>query len=655
MYHENNHPIYMKKIICCCLLIWGFALQLQAQQTVKRDWLTKAYQQSYAGGNAFPGLLNWQKEQNENGLANVANLPDSVKQRILKQAETALSYKWPSLPASLYLDYKITGTRTTYENLVNERRRTLSVLVAGELIENKGRFIPQIVNGLWLVLEESTWVAPAHITVQKEGADLPNIENPYIDLHASSTGLTVATIYNMLSAKFAKYSKVVNGRILYELNRRLFDPYLKYDHFWWMGFKGNAVNNWNTYVNSNTLQAALLVLPPGKKLDSLSAKLLKSADNFINQYPEDGGCDEGPSYWDMAGGRLIRLLSLLNQASDGKLNWGDKELLHQIGAYTYKMQISGTYMVNFADAFPTYTQNPESVYRYGVLFKDETLKDYASFLWKAREKQISANDITDFLAISAAYKDLENTPAKAPYPIYAALPDLQVFNARSVAGSTKGFFFAAKGGNNAESHNHNDIGNFIVYYDGKPLLIDAGVGVYTAKTFSNRRYELWNVQSQWHNCPSINGVQQKDGKQYKANGFKFSNTNSLATVSMDIAKAYPAEAEVQKWERSISLNRSKNTIDLSDAFVLNAYKAPSALNFLTSGAVEIKPGKIIFQDRGVALNFDAKQLEAKIDEQAMDDERMTKMWGKKLYRIQLVTKDKAKTGNLKISIAAEGK
>ncbi len=644
----------MKKIIYCCFVLWSISLGVYAQKTTPRNWLTEAYQQTYANGNAFPSLLNWQKQQQTNALQNIASLPDSVKQRILKQAEAALSYKWPSLPASLYLDYKITGTRTTYENLVNERRRMLSLLVAGELIENKERFIPQIVNGLWLVLEESTWVAPAHIVVQKEGADLPNIENPYIDLHASSTGLTVATIYNMLSAKFAKYSKVVNGRIVYELNRRLFDPYLKYS-FGWMGFKGNSVNNWNTYVNSNTLQAALQVLQPGKKLDSLSAKLLKSTDIFINQYPEDGGCDEGPSYWDMAGGRLIRLLSLLNQVSDGKLNWNDKELLHQIGTYAYKMQISGTYMVNFADAFPTYTQNPESVYRYGVLFKDETLKDYASFLFDARGKQVSANDITDFLATAAAYQDLEHTPAKAPYPLYAALPDLQVFNARSAAGSTKGFFFAAKGGHNAESHNHNDIGSFIVYYDGKPLLIDVGVGTYTSKTFSSRRYELWNVQSQWHNCPTINGVQQKDGRQFAATNFRFTNTAGLATVAMDIAKAYPAAADVQQWERTISLNRTKNTINLTDAIKLNNYKEASELNFITPYAVELKPGKIVFAQTGTAMNYDASQLEVKVDEQAIDDDRIVKMWGNKIYRIRLITRSKEKTNMLKLAITASEK
>lgn len=645
----------LKKAVCCSILLMLFTINVFAQKVAQRNWLVAAYEKTYANGNAFPGLLAWQKAQYENNLNAVANLPDSIKQKIMKQAEDALNYKWPSLPASLYLDYKITGTRTTYENLVNERRRTLSLLVAGELIENKERFIPQIVNGLWLVLEESTWVAPAHIAVQKEGADLPNIENPYIDLHASSTALTVASIYQMLAPKFAKYSKVVNGRILYELNRRVFDPYLKYDHFWWMGFKGNAVNNWNTYVNANTMQAALLTLKPGKKLDSLTAKLLKSTDNFINQYPEDGGCDEGPSYWDMAGGRLIRLMSLLGSASDGKLDWSDKDLLHRIGTYTYKMQISNTYMVNFADAFPTYTQNPVSVYRYGTMFKDDALKAYASFLFKARNKEISASDITDFLATSSTYKELDKISPNAPYPYYAALPDLQVFNARQQAGSTNGFFFAAKGGNNAESHNHNDIGSFIVYYNGKPVLIDAGVGTYTSKTFSSKRYELWNVQSQWHNCPKINGVDQKDGKQFAASGFRYSNTSILSTVTIAMAGAYPEAASVEKWERTISLNRSKGEINLSDAMELKSYKAPSELIFLSPNPVEQQNGKLIFKDTGVALSYNPAQFEVAVEEKVMDDSRIIKMWGQKLYRIRLIAKSKEKTNLFKVALVANKK
>ncbi|WP_182961216.1 heparinase II/III domain-containing protein [Pedobacter gandavensis] len=625
-------------------------LNVSAQKQTDRNWLIQSYHQAYPGGNAFPDLVSLQNEQSLNSLKAIQELPDSIKQNILKQADKAFTYNWPSLTASLYLDYKLTGTRVNYENLLSERRKMLSRLVAAELIENKGKYIPQIVNGVWLILEESTWVAPAHIVVQKEGADLPNIENPYIDLSASRTALTLATIYNMLAPKLANYSKVVNGRILYELNRRIFDPYLKYDNFWWMGFKGNSVNNWNTYVNANSMQAALLVLKPGEKLDAFTAKLLRSTDNFINQYPEDGGCDEGPSYWDMAGGRLIRLMLILNQSSKGKLDWSDKTLLHKIGTYTYNMQIAGDYVVNFADASAKYSQNPESVYQYGLMFKDDKLKNYASFLFSKKNKKVSADDISDFLAMSNVYRDLEITPSKAPYPAYVALPDLQVFNARQKAGSNQGLFFAAKGGNNAESHNHNDIGNFIVYSNGQPVLIDAGVGVYTSKTFSNKRYELWNVQSQWHNCPTINGVGQQDGKQFAATDFKFSNTAQSASVSMDIAGAYPAAASVEKWIRTITLNRSKNEISLTDKSKLSAYKAPAELNFLTPLTVEIKKGVLLFKS-GLMMSFDQSKFEVKIDEQLIDDSRLAAVWGPKLYRIRLISKLKEKVSDYKITIA----
>ncbi|WP_131535434.1 heparinase II/III domain-containing protein [Pedobacter nototheniae] len=638
------------KIIPLYCLLLAFSIITKAQTTVKRNWLFNAHQQAYPKGNALPALTSWQEQQQAESIKAIATLPDSLKQKLIRNAENANNYKWPSLPASLYLDYKLTGTRVNYENLQGERRKMLSQLVIGELVDNKGKYIPQIVNGLWLVLEESTWVAPAHIVVQKEGADLANIENPYIDLNASRTALTVASIYSVLAPKFATYSKVVNSRILYELNRRIFDPYLKYDYFWWMGFKGNSVNNWNTYVNANSLQAALLVLKPGSKLDSLTSKLLRSTDNFINQYPEDGGCDEGPSYWDMAGGRLIRLMLILNQSSGGKLDWSDKELLHRIGAYTYKMQIAGNYNVNFADANAIYTQNPESVYEYGLMFKDKTLKDYASFLFKERKNQIPTDDVSDFLASADIYNDLKSLPSNAPYPQYSVLPDLQVFNARLKAGDTKGLFFAAKGGNNAESHNHNDIGNFIVYASGKPALIDAGVGTYTAKTFSSKRYELWNVQSQWHNCPTINGVNQQDGKAFAASDFKYSNSNSMASVSMDIAKAYPAAAEVKKWNRSIVLNRAKNEINLVDDFTLNAYKAPTELNFLTPYKAELSKGKLILKEAGISISFDASNFEVNIDEKPMDDARIIKIWGEKLYRIRLISKNKNTIGTYKIQI-----
>jgi hypothetical protein len=39
--------------------------------------------------------------------------------------------------------------------------------------------------------------------------------------------------------------------------------------------------------------------------------------------------------------------------------------------------------------------------------------------------------------------------------------DRQLMTARSRAGSTEGLYLAAWGGHNAQSHNHNDVGNFL--------------------------------------------------------------------------------------------------------------------------------------------------------------------------------------------------
>ena len=46
--------------------------------------------------------------------------------------------------------------------------------------------------------------------------------------------------------------------------------------------------------------------------------IMLSVDKFLNPHPEDGGCDEGPSYWNHAGGSLFDCLELLFNASDGK-------------------------------------------------------------------------------------------------------------------------------------------------------------------------------------------------------------------------------------------------------------------------------------------------------------------------------------------------
>src|SRR5512142_2657979 len=106
--------------------------------------------------------------------------------------------------------------------------------------------------------------------------------------------------------------------------------------------------------------------------------------------------------------------------------------------------------------------------------------------------------------------------------------------ARRKEGSAEGLYLAAQGGHNAESHNHNDVGNFIVFAGGKPVVIDIGVETYTAKTFSARRYEIWTMQSAYHNLPTIGGAMQQAGREYQARDVRYQADDRAAEMSLDI-------------------------------------------------------------------------------------------------------------------------
>ena len=240
-------------------------------------------------------------------------------------------------------------------------------------------------------------------------------------------------------------------------------------------------------------------------------------------------------------------------------------------------------------------------------------------------------------------------------PAVSWFPDRQVLTARTKSGTTNGLFLALQGGHNAESHNHNDVGNFVVYANGNPVFVDAGVGSYTAQTFSNKRYELWNMQSVWHNCPTINGVMQKEGIQYKASQVQFVQNASGVNVSMDIAAAYPVDAAVKKYERKFDFNQTSNTLQISENYELLEWKAALVQSFLVFLKPDIeKPGQLVFRladGASVVFAYDAKLFDIAIEDKILDDERMSGIWGKQLYRIQLTAKGNKKSGKHQFSIS----
>jgi len=625
--------------LAICLFVFAI---LQKPAFGQRNILSMAFTQAQVQ-DKLTNIAAWRLAQKNSYLQKIAALPDSVKARLVKEGDLGLEYEWPALPASLYLDYKITGTRYNFERKNNERRKVLNELAVAAIITKDKKYIPQIANGIWTLCEQTTWVLPAHVVVQKEKTGLPDPYEVVIDLGSGTAAAQLSMIQFMLSDELDAYSKGIGKRVFAELNKRIFQPYLTRTDFWWMGFTGRAVNNWNPWVNTNVLMTALYSGLVADSVGLIIDKTVKSTDFFVNQYPDDGGCDEGPSYWSEAGGKLMRFIHVLNKLTTTSIDWKQEKLIYNMGSYISKVHIGENNFVNFADAFSKSIPDPESVYSYGALYDDAALKSFGAYLFGLQKQKLDNGNIIDFLETTSIYDSLTTVPPIAPLPAVSWFGDRQVLTARTKSESTNGLFLAVQGGHNAESHNHNDIGNFIVYAGGTPVFVDAGVGSYTAQTFSSRRYELWNMQSGWHNCPTINGVMQKEGLSYKANDVQFQQTANSVSLSMDIAAAYPAEAAVKKYIRKFHFNTEKNSILISENYEMLELKEKLVLHFLAHLKPMIeKPGKIVFmsgEKKLLVFNYDPKLFDINLEDKLLDDERISGMWGKQLYRINLMAKD----------------
>jgi hypothetical protein len=586
-------------------------------------------------------------------------VPEKTRRAFVAAAEKRLAEPWAVLPATRFLDFVRDGNRSRYESLLFSRRAKLGLLVLGETLENRGRFADAIADGVWLLCEESFWGVPAHLGAQRRGVGLPDVTEPTVDLFAAETGALLAWTDYLVGDRLDAVHPLVRERLRLEVDRRILTPALERDDFWWMGFTPREVNNWNPWINSNWLAATLLVERDPARRTRAVAKIVRSLDRFVDAYPDDGGCDEGPSYWGRAGGSLFEALELLRAATGGHIDVYREPVVRSIGRYIASAHVASDWYVNIGDAPARVSPEPEIVFRFGRATGDETLASFGAWL-AARRGPYGPDDVDHFgslsraLAALAGSAGLAGAAAAEPLPADVWLPDLQMMAVRERPGSTDGLYVAAWGGHNGQSHNHNDVGNVIVFADGRPLLVDAGVGEYTSRTFSPQRYEIWTMQSGWHNLPAVNGEDQSDGEAYRARDVTFAATPGSSRLSLDIAPAYPEKAQVERFRREVTLDRRRREVVLAEDYALGACRAPLLLRFLTAtppdaataGRVVLrtKPGGPSPSSRSFRLEYDARRFTASVETKPIEDARLAPVWGDALYRVTLAARGCATSG-----------
>ncbi len=578
-----------------------------------------------------------------------SKLPSEYINAAIAAAENNLGFSFPAIPATVFMSFLRTGNRVAFEDINFGKRYALNSLIIAECIEYKGRFLDDIINGIFSICEESSWQLPPHNSYpgMRGNQLLPDVTQPVLDLFACETGALLATAYYLLKDTFDSVHPFINKRILHEINTRILTPYLN-EHFWWMGNGKDKMCNWTIWCTQNVLITAFLSEQSEELRKAVLKKAYASIDDFLKDYGEDGCCDEGAQYYRHAGLCLFNATEIINAVTGGAAaHIYENTKIRNMALYIRNVHVNDIYYVNFADCSPVAGRAGAREFLFGKRINSPSMMNFAATDFKAEGELLLPKEINLFYHVQNAFtvsEMLTHIPAPSDEKGDIFYKSVGVFISHDDS-----LFLAVKAGNNADNHNHNDTGSFTIYKNGLPFLIDVGVGTYTAKTFSPQRYELWPMQSAYHNLPTINGIMQKDGKEFCATDVEYKFTDDSAHISLDIANAYPKEAGVSTYKRSVNFKKNES-ITVTDGFEFEAAAGEVSLSLMTYEK-PIVCGDIINVGTLGCITVSTPNTQNALtsivtEEITIDDARLGIAWKHNIYRTLITVKE----GPVKLTI-----
>ncbi len=575
------------------------------------------------------------------------SLPEETKKKLVQEAEPYLNYQYPSLLASDFMKFTTENTRWAYTTPYHDRRDVLCKLVLAECVEHQGRFMMDIMNGIYLICEETTWVGNAHMALDAgKGARiaLPTKKTGYVDLYAGYTASTMSWLYYILKDELDFIDPLICDTLLTEIRDRILEPFLN-EYMYWM----TSGNNWGPDMDMHVLTTAYLTVDDDAYLEKILRKILWCANSYFADYPDDGACVEGANYW-IGNCSIGKVLDLIRYMTGGEINGFRSDKFHKMLRFGLDLYAgNGNYAV-FSDSALKKGGSAEFVYQCGKQFDDEDL-----MIFGAKRNNVenaiggwAGNLFTVYSKLfpnAAAAKEMEEYAKKEThFPLRSYYQSSGNLFLRETEGE-KGLFFSIVGGCNDVPHNHNDIGTFNLFRDTEPVIVDAGMGDYSRNAFlKDVRYTIWPFRSAYHNVPLIGGVEQKFGKQYAAANV----IQEDDSITMDLAPAY-GDPRIRHWIRAASYAREEGIIRITENYDLTE-EMPIALNFLLCEAPDIQEKQVVLSHNVAICHDGTLQVSyRKLDKECAEyPVHGWSMHGYELYMLTFATA--GKEGTIRYSI-----
>lgn len=449
-----------------------------------------------------------------------ASLESPHGREILKWVQGA-GREIPETTQALYDRYKEAGERFPYERPYYAKRTLLTQHGLANWLGVEGADLSHLCALIESVLDEPTWVLPAH-------------ERPVpwnVDLFSAETACDLAHLLFILEDRLPP---ALAGRMRAEIQTRVMDPYLEHAHdYWW----DSGRNNW-TGVCAGAIGETFLLLEPdaGRQAQAVNLVLDQMGRFFQHAFEEDGACLEGIGYWNYGLLHCVAFGEMLRVKTNGAVDLLAHPKLKAIATYPAAAALGRHVFASFADSSEHSRIVPFIAARLAERTGVESLLLQAGGMVEWRLMSVLRN-----------LSWWQEFPAEEPPIEDTFLPTAGIVKLVWSAGDRRAVL-AAKGGHNGEPHNHNDVGSYVLRFGETTYLCDPGSGLYSRDYFSSKRYDNVFVNSYGHSVPRLGGALQ-------ATGAKFRGTVDVPApkqAHIDLTGAYQVEG-LTKAERLFSV------------------------------------------------------------------------------------------------------
>ena len=439
------------------------------------------------------------------------------------------------------------GKETT-QAYVDIRGRLNVFAILSMLYPEAPQYIQALEDAIWAICDEYTWSLTAHLRPAGLDVRVPKprfnekglIDNSSythgeeLDLFACETGFALSEITALLEDRL---TPLIVYRARTECYKRILAPYLDLNGLWkWE----KHTNNWAAVCGGSIGMTAMYLIKDSSVLTPILMRLIAVMDAYIGDISNDGACVEGPSYWRYGMSFFSAFADTLRKRTAGQIDLFAYDKIRKIAEFQQKIFMTNGRVVCFSDS--------ERVIKFrlglAVFLKDEypsVCVPDIQYVSPPMDTVGSKRWCTDYRDIYWArnydFAQHSDNASQNTEKVWVFDDAQQFIATHQHEGST--FCFAAKGGHNAQPHNHNDIGHFIYHVDGDSILCDLGRGVYSkAYSMPETRYTFLCNGSHGHSVPIVNGCFQQGGKARQCSGFSVTENENGHHILLEMQDAY---------------------------------------------------------------------------------------------------------------------